>query len=243
MNAMSQTSYWAHSTPNAIPGSDSRTGWQLLSDHLEAVARLARELAFDTRPTDERFVNLAGLTGVLHDFGKYTECFQQMLKTGKGRCQHAIHGAMLAYFGADSRELGPKLNTVMAAIAGHHAGLADWSDFKGKLSESRYRREVQEILARASADCRELGLILPSLESVRDVSPGPRKARFDLLVRMLFSCLVDADHLDTGGRARSGEMLCADGRLQSLLKHIADLQEHSPDGPVKAMRAQVLEDP
>jgi len=238
---MPPVSYWAHSAPNSQSGSDSRAGWQLLSVHLEAVARIARELASAARPPDERLASLANLSGLLHDFGKYTDCFQQMLRTGHGRCQHAIHGAMLVYFGAAGTARKPELNTVMAAIAGHHAGLADWSNFREKLSEPRYRREVEEIRARASTDCPELGRMVSGLDSQQDTPPGARKARFDLFARMLFSCLVDADRLDSGGRTPlQGELRAAE-RLNTLLQHIAALQNGSPEGLVKQMRAKVLE--
>jgi CRISPR-associated endonuclease/helicase Cas3 len=198
-------------------------------------------LASAARPQDVNFADLAGLTGVLHDFGKYTDCFQQMLRTGHGRCQHAIHGAMLAHFGAEGAAKKPGLNSVMAAIAGHHAGLADWSNFREKLSEPRYRREVEEILARASTDCPELGRMVSGLDSQQDTPPGARKARFDLFVRMLFSCLVDADRLDSGGRTPLQGELRAVERLNTLLQHIAVLQNGSPEGLVKQMRAKVLE--
>jgi CRISPR-associated endonuclease/helicase Cas3 len=149
---------------------------------------------------------------------------------------------MLAYFGADGAVQKPGLNTVMAAIAGHHAGLADWSDFRQKLSEQRYRKEVAEILARASADCPELGRIVSVLGSQRNAELDAKKARFDLFVRMLFSCLVDADRLDSGGRTSSQGGLLAAGRLNTLLEHIAALQNGSLAGQVKQMRAKVLED-
>jgi CRISPR-associated endonuclease/helicase Cas3 len=239
---MEPTSYWAHSAPNSQPGSDSRAGWQLLSVHLEAVARIASELAAAARPQDDNLARLANLSGLLHDFGKYTDCFQQMLHTGQGRCQHAIHGAMLAHFGPEGAARKPGLNTVMAAIAGHHAGLADWNDFKQKLSDARYRREVEEILARASGDCLELGRTVSGLASQQDISLGARRARFDLFVRILFSCLVDADRLDSGGRTQSQVKLRAAERLDALRQHIAALQKDSPEGLVKKMRAQVLDD-
>ena len=84
---------------------------------------------FSGPPARSKTSRLANLSGLLHDFGKYTDCFQQMLRTGQGRCQHAIHGAMLAYFGTEGADKKPRLNTVMAAIVGHHAGLADWCDY------------------------------------------------------------------------------------------------------------------
>jgi CRISPR-associated endonuclease/helicase Cas3 len=96
---MSPLSYWAHSAKTSLTGSESRVGWQPLSVHLQAVSRLARELASATRPNDGNLANLAAISGHLHDLGKYSDCFQKMLRTGQGRCQHAIHGAMLAKFG------------------------------------------------------------------------------------------------------------------------------------------------
>ena len=100
-------------------------GWQLLAEHLAAVAKISGELAEAARPGDERFVELARLSGLLHDYGKYTDCFQQMIVTGRGRCQHAIHGALLSYFGTSATRTKPNLTHVAAAIAGHHAGLPD----------------------------------------------------------------------------------------------------------------------
>lgn len=239
---MPPISYWAHSAPNSLPGSDSRAGWQPLSVHLEAVARIARELASVARPRDGNFANLAAVSGVLHDFGKYSDCFQQMLRTGQGRCQHAIHGAMLAYFGTAGATREPRLNTVMAAIVGHHAGLADWCDYSKKLNDPRYRDEFGKLVDRASEDCSEFRRIVSGLDRQQDAFPGRTKARLDLLLRVLFSCLVDADRLNSAGCVPLQGELRAGDQLQALLKHIAELQTNSPEGRVKQMRANVLED-
>jgi CRISPR-associated endonuclease/helicase Cas3 len=210
--------------------------------HLEAVAQIARELALAARPADVNLARLAYCSGLLHDFGKYTDCFQQMLETGHGRCQHAIHGALLAYFGLQGATHQPKLNTVMAAIAGHHAGLADWCDYGKKLSEPCYRSEVDAICARATADCSELKRIVSGLSGQQDAVPGSSKAKLDLFIRTIFSCLVDADRLNSAGRAVAENELRAADKLQALLNHIAELQANSPEGQVKQMRAKVLED-
>lgn len=239
---MPPISYWAHSAPNSQPGSDSRAGWQPLSDHLEAVARIARELALAACPLDGRLANLASISGLLHDFGKYTDCFQHMLRTGQGRCQHAIHGAMLAYFGTAGATREPKLNTVMAAIVGHHAGLADWCDYSKKLNDPRYRGKFEDLVARASDDCSELGRIVSGLGIQQDAFPGATTAKLDLFIRMLFSCLVDADRLDSAGRALLQEPLKPEERLKMLLAHTDKLKEKSPEGVVKQMRASVLQD-
>ena len=140
---MSSDSYWAHSAENSLPGSESRAGWQLLSVHLQAVSQLARALASAARPNDGNLASLAAISGGLHDFGKYSDCFQKMLRTGQGRCQHAIHGAMLAKFGTLAKPLKPGLQTVAAAITGHHAGLSDWNTgFRTKMLDTKYRNEA-----------------------------------------------------------------------------------------------------
>lgn len=151
---------------------------------------------------------------------------------------------MLAYFGADAAARKPGLNTVAEAIAGHHAGLVDWIDLGDpkRLGEQRYWLEVSEILARACADSSELRANLPGLKNVKEAAPGSGKARFDLVARMLFSCLVDADRLDFGGRKPVQTALRAEVRLDTLLQHLAALQNGSSDGLVKQMRAKVLED-
>ena len=239
---MATTDYWAHSAPNSLAGSESRVGWQPLSTHLQAVAKLAQCLASSARPFDENIARLAHLSGLLHDFGKYSDCFQEMLRTGRGRCQHAIHGAMLAYFGAEESPRQPQLNTVMAAIAGHHAGLADWSEYRKKLNDPVQRRVADQIRARALTDCSELKRAVSGLGSLHDAFPEGPKTKLDLFIRMIFSCLVDADRLDSAGRAPVQDELHPGERVQTLLKHIAELQDNSPDGQVKQMRSQVLQD-
>src|ERR1700761_9203545 len=96
--------YLAHSDPK-----------QKLADHLEAVGRLAAILAERARPGDEEFRKCAEIAGYLHDFGKYTDCFQKMLEEGRGRCKHSAHGAAIAN--------GAGCLDVAFAIAGHHGGI------------------------------------------------------------------------------------------------------------------------
>lgn len=172
----SDCTYWAHSprTPNV--DSDSRVGWQRLAVHLEAVSTLAGQLAGNARPGDERFATLARLGGLLHDYGKYSDCFQRMLATGHGRCQHSIHGALLSYFGTGATGVKPNLTHVAAAIAGHHGGLPNSSGTGGaldtRLAEERYRKEAAALLDRAIQDCSSLRQtvekVLPQLRMTTD---------------------------------------------------------------------------
>lgn len=227
--------FWAHSDPSDLPPKAPGSHWQPLAEHLSNVSSLARILAEQAAPNYHHFHDLAAWCGLLHDYGKYTDCFQQMITTGQGRCQHAIHGASLAFAGPPRDSIGLRAPHVAFAVAGHHAGMPDRDQLceRAKLAQP----EALSILERAAADLPELGRLLrgtaPDLEN-----PGPR---FDLLTRMLSSCLVDADRLDTAGRIALNAPLDAKRLLQDLLDHIDGLSRQTPDGPVKHARRQVLE--
>ncbi len=230
--------YWAHSA--RTPGQDQgcRQGWQTLPAHLEAVARIAGELAGSARPGDDWFRTLTGVAGWLHDYGKYSDAFQRMLARGNGRCQHAIHGAALLCLGAGTSGAIP---WVAAAIAGHHAGIPDFTgdgrSLRARLSDRRYREEAAALKERACNDCGSLGAALET-----PLPPANTVAEMDLYTRMLFSCLVDADRLDAAGRKPLRQPLSAQLRLDQLTEYVRDLARKASDRLVKQMRAQVLED-
>lgn len=118
--------YWAHSDPDGRPPEHPAAKWQRLSEHLDNVAAIAAELAHGARPGEAPFRTAAELAGRLHDFGKYTDCFQKMIRSGEGRCPHSGHGAVIAH---DTGYLD-----VAFAIAGHHAGIPDKTGGTGTLS-------------------------------------------------------------------------------------------------------------
>jgi len=183
---MKPTLYWAHSSRESKSGPDSRVGWQSLAEHLKAVSRIAADLANDTRPKDIKLIALSRLAGLFHDFGKYSDRFQRMLETGSGTCQHSIHGAMLAYFGSGTGNGKAALNTVMASIAGHHAGLADWPDYAQKLSNPQFKAEMESLIPIAAGDSSVLAEHLANLSRNTDYVPrAGLKARYDLFIRML----------------------------------------------------------
>ncbi len=149
----------------------------------------------------------ARLAGLWHDLGKYRKGFQDYIRRSHdpdahiesrvvGRDKtHSTAGALHAL-----AQLGPLQGRVLAfLIAGHHAGLPDWepSDGAGASLKARLatgnadsQREYAEAIAQA----------IPT-----DILAGERptfigdagKAGLALWMRMLFSCLVDADFLDT----------------------------------------------
>jgi CRISPR-associated endonuclease/helicase Cas3 len=231
--------YWAHSARQAAAEAGSRAGWQLLAEHLEAAGRLASALAQAARPGDARLAALARLGGLMHDYGKYSAAFQRRITRHGPRCEHAIHGASLAYWGAGAGL--PRLLNLAAAIAGHHAGVPDLDGQGGRLDKKTQRvaQEAQALWERARHDC-------PGLNEAISAVWAPLKldaeCRRDLFIRMLTSCIVDADRLDSATRPIGEAQLNAAERLAMLLAHVNDLAIKAPDGAVKRMRAQVLED-
>jgi len=179
--------YFAHSKVDS-PAAE----WQGLEDHLRAVAEKAAEFASAFQSAD-----WAWNAGWLHDLGKADSAFQGYLlrendlddsNYDTGRVNHSSAGAAFA-----EDKLGACVGRILAYMAaGHHAGLPDWEIGNAALSVrlEEGRDNLKRIQNYASMIIGEL----------REVSRPPSFVRcgdFHLWVRMLYSCLVDADFLDT----------------------------------------------
>ena len=172
--------FYAHSAPDR-PVSE----WHRLDDHLRATAELASTFA-------EPFgaAGWAYLAGLWHDLGKYSEDFQQRLRGDPKRVDHSTAGAQWV----DSNTSNPQAGRLLAhAVAGHRGGLPDGSASDHSCLRDRLRRRVPDFSG-ASKDV---------LRANRTLSRPPwldqSRYRFQItfFTRMLFSCLVDADFLDT----------------------------------------------
>jgi len=158
--------------------------WQTLEDHLTAVAVKAQEFAgeFGAEEWGEA-------AGGHHDAGKGTPPWQEYLfvsaagKKGLAKVTHSIQGAKLAV------ERHPAFGRILAyVIAGHHGGLPDWSTLEKRLAKERELDVVRE--------CRVTDAF-PAGFPFRDNSGNSQAFILSFFTRMVFSCLVDADWLDT----------------------------------------------
>lgn len=227
--------FYAHSGNRS-----DQSDWQLLSDHLIGAGRRAEGCAsvFGAEL-------LAMVAGRLHDLGKYTDRFQRRLLGEVPKIDHATWGARIA------RERYAGLGTLIAyGIAGHHAGLAN-----GALGESR-----SSLRERLSDDYRvsQLPPLLADWEreiELPDALALPRGFKvmrergafqFALLARMIFSCLVDADFVDTDNyyRALEGRDPRREGAGPTLAAlrerldvHLAGLPK---DRGINPLRAEIL---
>lgn len=197
--------------------------------------------------------------GLWHDFGKYRPGFQRYLSQScdpdahiEGRVggRDKTHSTAGALHGI--AKLGQGIGRVLAfLIAGHHTGLPDWepSDGAGASLKARLasenadsQREYSEALAQ--------NIPLEILDAPRPISTCPGDSQgFALWLRMLFSCLVDADFLDTERffSPDKSELRTAFPTLPALKlaldMHLAAMGDKAAtDGltTVNARRAQVL---
>lgn len=150
--------------------------------HVEETAAMARAFAAPFGGEDE-----AELAGMAHDIGKYSAAFQRRLHGGP-RVDHATAGAYECL----------RLGQVGAAfaVAGHHSGLPDGgTKTDGPDAATFLGRMNRAALGKLeSCDAWRTELTLPSLPR-QDREIRPLELMFD--TRMLYSCLVDADYLDT----------------------------------------------
>jgi CRISPR-associated endonuclease/helicase Cas3 len=227
---MVNDTYFAHTA-----GPDASTAdWEPLVDHLLDTAALAGAFA-------DRFGcrDLGHAAGLLHDLGKYQAAFQRRLRGEPGKVDHAAHGASYA------RRFHGRVGDLIAhGIAGHHAGLADGLfDREGRVA--RMDATLDAIVAAARSD----GLPFPGAPPLRRFKPAKHSGfQVAFLIRMLFSCLVDADYLATENfyvRAERREIpprgaAAGPSELAAALdSHLARFPAPVP-GSLDARRAEIL---
>lgn len=205
------------------------TAYQTVAEHLTETSRLSRTFAETSGSGAD-----GELAGLLHDFGKCTEGFQNRLLHDGPKVDHATAGAVLC---AKQGHL-----FTAACVAGHHSGLPDFGNLRtaqagdttlfGRLKTGKDEKYLEH--------CGESGVVLPSAFS--SAVPVQNKLQVSFWTRMLYSCLVDADFLDTeqfmqGERGRDGadtlEIL-----LSKLKRLIAPWQ--NPQNELNRLHCEIL---
>ncbi|MCX7984921.1 MAG: CRISPR-associated helicase Cas3' [Bacteroidetes bacterium] len=220
-----------------------------LPEHLHRVAQLAGTFAaeFGNRDWGEYI-------GYLHDLGKYHPLWQQYIRTHanqdenlhiesqRGKPPHSGVGALVAV-----KQCNNEIPSRVFAytISGHHSGLSDWySELECRLlknSEITSTNLVQSVEAATSF----LNCPLPITKPCVISNEKQSFEHLHLWIRMLFSCLVDADFLDTE-EFMEPEHTKARGTYLSLheLKKrfdyfIAQKEQQVPDTPINRKRKEI----
>lgn len=186
--------------------------------------------------------------GMLHDKGKERMAFQQYIrkinhlptddKMYYSDHHHAFVGGILAknFMGMSI------LNLLANQIISHHTGLHDYSDAEHILNEKQLPKEINK---------EDVVLNIPPLMKELHESPFCKyrvePKHFHHLSRMLFSCLVDADRLDTErfmdieSWRKRGCSSTIDDLLPRLETYLHNLQSNAPATEVNLIRKSIQE--
>lgn len=189
---------------------------QLLLDHLNGTSKLCRENA------NEFWADIAEFVGQIHDIGKYTSGFQKRINGAENiRVEHAICGAK------EVAKAPPKSYVPMIeyCVAGHHSGLPDGGTKVDGEEDSTLHGRMKRKTGDYSAYENEVKLEYPkdNLRELFDVS-NQREIieRYSFFTRYLFSCLTDADFIDTERFVTSNTDRGIDGDFQKAYEKVCE---------------------
>ncbi len=206
---------------------------QPLEEHLLGVASKSR-MAASKMGLDAQ----GELIGLLHDLGKYSDAFQNYLKSAvgllnqdededfvdakglKGKIDHSTAGAQLIWQEFSKQVgFGPIVGQVLAlCVASHHSGLIDCMGVSGEnifskrmnkcdskvhLIEAMRNIDIavstqfKALVSNPEITTNLITAIKTIAERNKDCGESVVRQKVGLLVRMLFSCLIDADRLDS----------------------------------------------
>ena len=231
--------------------SDGKT---TVKQHCKAVAELARQYGKDIGLTNDAYY-----AGLFHDAAKYGQDFQDVLKNLKTGRDHACPSACLF-----SSLTNHKPMYISEAIAAHHSRLIPFEELagtfrdmlthdqttcpSGKQSVLNSRKEFQETALTLKSDWPNLKIT--GLENIDcDFTSWKSELQYMLSVRMLLSCLVDADYTVSSAEATGNtwtkpeNCLSPEPALTALSKYRACIiQNQSCSKTMQSMREAVYKD-
>ena len=208
---------------------------QTLKDHLCGTAELAGRFAGRFGKADWGYA-----CGVLHDIGKYSVAFQDKIKNNSNRqVDHSTAGAKACF------EKGGMYSFMSYCIAGHHSGLPDYGSSSdpgnAPTLQGRKKKHIED------CDAYKSEIHIPEIKTLpfdpKD-SPDPDFS-LSVFIRMLYSCLVDADFLDTEYFMKEGRTQRETGEepsvlLEKLKKHVAGWLLNEDTETVNGRRTEIL---
>ncbi len=237
-------------TQSFIAHVDSEGNTQSLEDHAGGVAQLCREFCAQIDPS---WQEVGTILGLLHDQGKYQQAFQSYIRYASGladhgpsRAPHSMAGAIQAYTLLKHQD-EPLARTLAYCIGGHHRGLYDSGELEQALNLADNKAYHRNMLHDAPEANKALSKRIAQLDRLPDIMDIDEEDR-PLLVRMLFSALVDADYLDTErfmdyGRAHQREeskrLDTSWTRLRDKLRERTD--SFDTEGAINQARAYFLD--
>ena len=180
----------AHTKPNS-------NDVQSIQEHSYATADMAQNFA--VMPLKSLVYSM----GLLHDIGKYQQSFQDKIINGKNlRIDHSTCGAVEA-----ERLFGKNFSTLMMqyCIAGHHSGIPNGGTFQdtrddnsicGRLRRADELEDYSDYRSEINVKKPDEQILKKHLQQAAYDTESLIEA-FAFITRYCFSCLTDADSLDT----------------------------------------------
>ena len=208
---------------------------QTLKDHLCGTAELAGYFAGRFGKADWGYA-----CGMLHDIGKYSLAFQDKIKNNSNRqVDHSTAGAKACF------EKGGMYSFMSYCIAGHHSGLPDYGSSSdpgnAPTLQGRKKKHIED------CDAYKSEIHIPEIKTLPfdpKNSPDPDFS-LSVFIRMLYSCLVDADFLDTEYFMKEGRTQRETGEessalLEKMKKHVAGWLLNEDTETVNGRRTEIL---
>lgn len=202
---------------------------QTLREHLQNTAALAKLFASAFGAGA-----FAEMTALSHDVGKYSDAFQRRIRGDSNRVDHSTPAAQI---------IREELGMIPAyCVAGHHGGLPDGGSSADTGDSATLCGRLKRInVPDCGAYKNEITLSAAAPPDIHIIGTGGFTAAF--FIRMLFSCLVDADYLDTE-RFMSGDKVRR-GVYDELPVLYYRLKMHTysffpPEGRLNKKRCEIL---
>lgn len=205
---------------------------QTVKEHLQGTANLAGDFAGRFGKSQWGYC-----CGMLHDVGKYSIDFQKKIwEDTDAQVDHSTAGAKLC------NELGGYYSILSYCIAGHHAGLPDYGNTATRSSlAGRYSKKIPDYQAYKKE------IQIPEL-NMQPIIFNPKKNMdfsLSMFIRMVFSCLVDADFLDTEAFMKKEETGRIKGEtifdlLRKLEIHISEWLKNTNTETINGRRTEIL---
>ncbi|MDR3736138.1 MAG: CRISPR-associated helicase Cas3' [Acidobacteriaceae bacterium] len=254
-----------------------KTGNQLLSDHLSGVAAQCSKLAekLGLGKAGELIGLLHDLGKATNTFQDYLLSFSSDGEGHddlRGKIDHSTAGAQCLLANIQDAQQEDSLQGVVArlmaiCIASHHSGLIDCLEPDGsdkltqRLEKQDNRTRLSEawtnvdssVKDRAAALMRDPGLVaevrnaMARLTASFDKGEGDKDVQMGLLLRLLFSCLIDADRTNTANFEKPAAALHRQNLeyetweklVERLDRHLSLMNTH---GSVNVIRRQISDE-
>lgn len=218
--------------------SDDGNREQSIKSHLEETALLAKGFADEFGYGDWGY-----FCGMLHDIGKYSAKFQRRIKGSGETADHATAGAQLCL--QLGKEKGGFYLAPAYCIAGHHAGLPDTGTSVDTGDRGTFAGRMKKKIEDYKAYEEEISV--PSLSPPVFAMAEKKDPTFPMsfLIRMLYSCLVDADYLNTEIFMKDGATDRMMGEsipelLEKLNHHIKKWLDNEEKDTINGRRTEIL---